>query len=36
MLGLLPLGADDQANMVLVAEGTDEAVAVDAVMKVLT
>ena len=36
MLGLLSLGADDQANMVLVAEGTDEAVAVDAVMKVLT
>ena len=36
MLGLLSLGTDDQANMVLVAEGTDEAVAVDAVMKVLT
>ena len=36
MRGLLSLGADDQANMVLVAEGADEAAAVDAVMKVLT
>ena len=35
MLGLLSLGADDQANMVLIAEGADEAAAADAVMKVL-
>ena len=35
MLGLLSLGADDQSNMVLIAEGADEAAAVDAVMKVL-
>ena len=35
MLGLLSLGADDQANMMLVAEGVDEAEAVAAVMAVL-
>lgn len=35
MLGLLSLGAEDQVNMVLVAEGTDEAAAVEAVLKVL-
>nr|MBR4281690.1 HPr family phosphocarrier protein [Clostridia bacterium] len=35
MLGLLSLGADDQANMVLIAEGADEAAAADAVVKVL-
>ena len=35
MLGLLSLGADDQAHMVLVAEGVDEAAAVEAVMAVL-
>ena len=35
MLGLLSLGADDQANMMLVAEGMDEAEAVAAVMAVL-
>ncbi len=35
MLGLLSLGADDQANLVLVAEGADEAAAVEAVLKVL-
>ena len=35
MLGLLSRGADDQANMVLIAEGADEAAAADAVMKVL-
>lgn len=35
MLGLLSLGADDQAHMVLVAEGADEAAAVEAVMAVL-
>lgn len=35
MLGLLSLGADDQANMMLVAEGPDEEAAVAAVLKVL-
>ena len=35
MLGLLSLGAEDQANMVLIAEGADEAEAVDAVLAVL-
>ena len=35
MLGLLSLGADEQANMVLIAEGADEAAAADAVLKVL-
>ena len=35
MLGLLSLGADDQANMVLVAEGPDEEAAAAAVLKVL-
>ena len=35
MLGLLSLGADDQADMVLVAEGADEAAAAAAVLKVL-
>ncbi len=35
VLGLLSLGADDQVNMVLIAEGADEAAAADAVMKVL-
>ena len=35
MLGLLSLGADDQTNMMLVAEGPDEEAAVAAVLKVL-
>ncbi len=35
MLGLLSLGADDQANMVLVAEGADEEAASAAVLAVL-
>ncbi len=35
MLGLLSLGADDQANMVLIAEGIDEAAAAAAVVEVL-
>lgn len=35
MLGLLSLGADDQSNMVLIAEGADEDAAAAAVMKVL-
>ena len=35
MLGLLSLGTDDQANMVLIAEGVDEFAAVAAVMAVL-
>lgn len=35
MLGLLSLGAEDQANMVLIAEGVDETEAVDAVLAVL-
>lgn len=35
MLGLLSLGTDDQANMVLIAEGVDESAAVAAVMAVL-
>ena len=35
MLGLLSLGTDDQANMVLIAEGVDESDAVAAVMAVL-
>ena len=35
MLGLLSLGADDQANMVLIAEGVDEAAAAAAVVAVL-
>ena len=35
MLGLLSLGADDQANMMLIAEGVDEEAAVAAVLAVL-
>ena len=35
MLGLLSLGADDQANMVLIAEGVDEQDAITAVQAVL-
>lgn len=35
MLGLLSLGADDQARMVLIAEGADEAAAAAAVLNVL-
>ena len=35
MLGLLSLGTDDQANMVLIAEGVDESAAVAAVVAVL-
>ena len=35
MLGLLSLGADDQADMVLIAEGADEAAASQAVLAVL-
>ena len=35
MLGLLSLGTDDQANMVLIAEGVDESDAVAAVMAVM-
>lgn len=35
MLGLLSLGADDQSNMVLIAEGVDEAAAAAAVVAVL-
>lgn len=35
MLGLLSLGADDQANMMLVAEGADEDAAAAAVLAVL-
>ena len=35
MLGLLSLGTADQANMVLIAEGADEAAAVEAVLAVL-
>ena len=35
MLGLLSLGADDQANMLLMAEGADEEAAVAAVLAVL-
>jgi len=35
MLGLLSLGAEDQADMVLIAEGVDEAEAADAVLAVL-
>ncbi len=35
MLGLLSLGADDQSNMVLIAEGADEDAAAAAVLKVL-
>ena len=35
MLGLLSLGVDDQANMVLIAEGVDEEAAVAAVLAVL-
>ena len=35
MLGLLSLGTDDQANMVLIAEGTDEDAAAAAVLAVL-
>ena len=35
MLGLLSLGAEDQAVMVLIAEGVDEAEAADAVLAVL-
>ena len=35
MLGLLSLGADDQANMGLIAEGPDEEAAVAAMLAVL-
>lgn len=35
MLGLLSLGADDQASMVLMAEGADEAAAAEAVLALL-
>ena len=35
MLGLLSLGADDQANMLLIAEGPDEEAAAAAVLKLL-
>ncbi len=35
MLGLLSLGADDQADMVLIAEGGDEEAAVTAVLAAL-
>lgn len=35
MLGLLSLSADDQANMVLIAEGADEEAAAAAVLAVL-
>ncbi len=35
MLGLLSLGADDQANMMLIAEGADEENAAAAVLAVL-
>ena len=35
MLGLLSLGSDDQADMMLVAEGSDEEAAVAAVLAVL-
>ena len=35
MLGLLSLSAEDQENMVLIAEGVDEADAADAVLAVL-
>lgn len=35
MLGLLSLGTDDQANMVLIAEGADEEAAAAAVLAVL-
>ncbi len=35
MLGLLSLGADDQADMVLISEGADEEAAVAAVLAAL-
>lgn len=35
MLGLLSLGAEDQANMVLIAEGMDEEEAAAAVLAIL-
>jgi phosphotransferase system HPr (HPr) family protein len=35
MLGLLSLGLDDQANMVLIAEGMDEEEAAAAVLAIL-
>ena len=35
MLGLLSLGADDQSNMLLIAEGKDEAAAAEAVLAAL-
>ena len=35
MLGLLSLSAEDQTNMVLIAEGADEAEAAAAVLSVL-
>ena len=35
MLGLLSLGAEDQANMVLIAEGVDEEEAAAAVLAIL-
>lgn len=35
MLGLLSLGADDQSNMLLIAEGADEAAAAEAVLAAL-
>ena len=36
MLGLLSLGMDDQSSMVLLADGTDEAAAVEAIQEWLT
>ncbi len=35
MLGLLSLGVDDQARMVMIAEGPDEEAAADALLKLL-
>lgn len=35
MLGLLSLGAEDQSNMVLIAEGADEEAAAAAVLSML-
>lgn len=35
MLGLLSLGAEDQENMVLIAEGADEEAAIAAVLAVM-
>ena len=35
MLGLLSLGADDQADLMLLAEGADEEAAVEAILTLL-